>query len=104
MQKYLHISNIYCIFAVRLGIVPRTTIKHNEVMSKTSMHKVCANGKIYRIVAENMPHFNDVVFRVYIGRKLYCGISTFFRYEQAFDQLNNIVAAENSDNKKGGKA
>lgn len=103
MQKYLHISNIYCIFAVRLGIGPRTTNKHNEVMSKTSMHKVCANGKIYRILAEDMQHFNDVVFRVYIGRKLYCGISTFFRYEQAFDQLNNIVAAESSDNKKGGK-
>lgn len=104
MQKYLHISNIYCIFAARLGIVPRTTIKHNRVMSKASMHKVCANGKIYRIVAEDMPHFNDVVFRLYIGRKLYNGVSTFFRYEQAFYKLNNIVAAESGDNKKGGKA
>lgn len=90
----MHISNICSIFAVRLGIVPRITIKYICHMKGSCVYKVCVNGRVYRIIEENIPHFAGVYFRLYIGRRLYQGTNSFHRYESAIESMKALIDFE----------
>lgn len=83
MQKYLHISNIYCIFAARLGINPRTTVKYLYLMKGACIYKAYVNGRVYRVIEEHLQHFADVHYRIYVDRRLYSGINCFCSSEIA---------------------
>lgn len=103
MQKYLHMSNIYCIFAVRLGIVPRITVQYLKLMKETCIYKICANGRVYRVIEEHMPHFANVHYRLYVGRRLYQGINCFCDGTQAIESLQELIDFESRTLKMEGR-
>lgn len=103
MQKYLHMSNIYCIFAVRLGTTPRTTIKYLKLMNGACIFKACVNGRVYRVMEESIPHFAEIHYRLYVGRRLYQGINCFCDGTQAIESLQELIDFESKTLKMEGR-
>lgn len=87
LQKYLHISEIFRIFAADLGIVPAVTINNVKSMEKSCIFKANKGNEywyLFRIPNERASR--GCIYRVYCGRKWYDRIS-WFSYEMALGQL-----------------
>lgn len=67
------------------------------------MFKTCANGRVYKVIAESLPHFADINYRLYVGRRLYQGINTFRNFQEAIDSMNELVQFESRTLKTEGR-
>lgn len=79
---------------MRLGIVPRITVKYLYLMKGSCIYKTCANGRVYRVIEESIPHFADVCYRLYVGRRLYQGINCFYNCAEAVESIKELVDLE----------
>lgn len=79
---------------MRLGIVPRITVKYLYLMNGSCIYKACVNGRVYRVMEEKLPHFADVCFRLYVGRRLYQGTNSFVNCVQAIESMKELIDFE----------
>lgn len=63
-------------------------------MKGSCIYKVCVNGRVYRVMEESIPHFANLCFRLYVGRRLYQGINCFFNDVEAIESIKELVNYE----------